>query len=991
MSPQRYLVTSVVMLLVSVACAAAEAQKQPSYTRFKSVFGAEPFDEAALLKHDYVSLLSEATVFTLHNAPREKEFVLLETQAPATKPNPRDRKPAASGFGTPQVLYARMKDGVKAFRQGAVIDGGSLESPWLLVSYAGAPDAPFDVPSLIVLARRPAEIRWPGARKLVASYDKPGTGWVARMPLYGWYKPSKKGGWSKAAPSPERDPRTWTWPESFPADVAKRCDYFTRLCRAFPVRAKESFSVDSTADTVTTRLDFEWLTVADDWNTRPLRLAPIQPILAFTQLYKGFPISFSAKIKDLDYMTQFGPFMGAEDVDRIEYTIPVGRYVNSVLELDKARLTTDVDRKVLENIQTLMERKFGGSDSKLDEWVHDHGGPQNFVWSFHSDSWYARAIPLVSADVAARAKRLWKGFMDGFALTPEAGWVPHRHRWVLAGPGSGAWGGFDDRGKLGSTTLLTVWAYGHFTGDWDLIRRHWDFIKGMYNTDMDSASWLEYCRKSHAEWGDIGAPSIALARMAWQVGDMDTHLYCTYLAGRQLVGHFAVMHGGKYFHALGPHRTDVPMPELVFPSNFNPWHGWWVNGPGFVPKCLPPEEQWTNIFVRMSCPDVGRFYKDSLAERMRWYLTNPGILDCARRCSMRQYLDYETRTRNPEYRQGPFLVDRDSHIRPGQMRLWGLLTDAPQAEVATKGPWEDWVGSGSAGKPVGNTSWHIASSYALLLSDPKGRKLTRVVDKGPATDFIAGHGREYWGKRPQGGPVDRWRENYVAIWPTTFFDGSIRSYHFGRTAPVGVEGTVEYSGQQRLDWTAVAQWSDFVPSRPSAGDPSQFDSPWLVCGPFDNKMDDAIEKAFPPEKAIDTSAAYTHADGVLPAHKEAVRWRQATPGKGVLDSQAIFGGSGDRAGYHLQHVHSPDARKATLVLGHHGAVKAWLNGKEIFYTHHHHDPYGVTDVPVSLKEGWNVLLIKGVSRRGKWRTSGHILGADGKAFDDLKYSAEPPK
>lgn len=91
----------------------------------------------------------------------------------------------------------------------------------------------------------------------------------------------------------------------------------------------ESFVVDRRRDTVTSRHSFRWLEVPDDWGTRPIRLAPISPVLGLT-LTKGqsFPATYSRPPFDYEIPTPFGPYFGIADVDEYEVSFPVLKYLH---------------------------------------------------------------------------------------------------------------------------------------------------------------------------------------------------------------------------------------------------------------------------------------------------------------------------------------------------------------------------------------------------------------------------------------------------------------------------------------------------------------------------------------------------------------------------------------------------------------------------------------------------------------------------------------
>src|ERR1051325_4084795 len=90
--------------------------------------------------------------------------------------------------------------------------------------------------------------------------------------------------------------------------------------------------------------------------------------------------------------------------------------------------------------------------------------------------------------------------------------------YILEGPGIGSWGVLGDAGKFSANTLETLWAYAHFTGDWDLIRERWPLVKRMFCTPAE-ANWVSFGREAIAELGDEAAPCLALARMAYRIGD----------------------------------------------------------------------------------------------------------------------------------------------------------------------------------------------------------------------------------------------------------------------------------------------------------------------------------------------------------------------------------------------------------------------------------------------------------------------------------------
>src|SRR6185503_18494337 len=72
--------------------------------------------------------------------------------------------------------------------------------------------------------------------------------------------------------------------------------------------------------------------------------------------------------------------------------------------------------------------------------------------------------------------------------------------------------------------LETLWAYAHFTGDWQLVRERWPLVKKMFTTPARTR-WVGFGRDAIAEIGDEAAHCGAFARLAYRVGDMDAYHY----------------------------------------------------------------------------------------------------------------------------------------------------------------------------------------------------------------------------------------------------------------------------------------------------------------------------------------------------------------------------------------------------------------------------------------------------------------------------------
>jgi HEAT repeat protein len=167
----------------------------------------------------------------------------------------------------------------------------------------------------------------------------------------------------------------------------------------------------------------------------------------------------------------------------------------------------------------------------------------------------------------------------------------------------------------------------------------------------------------------------------------------------------------------------------------------------------------------------------------------------------------------------------------------------------------------------------------------------------------------------------------------------------------------------------VAEFEDFV-------------TDWRVAGPFTQpgkRGFDLFDVPFPPEQP-DTKDVKWLKQPV--STDRANFWRvdlQATP--------SIAGD--DRVAYLSTRIYSPKAQDARLEAGSDDSLKIWLNRQVVCSKN---VPRGCRpgedQVKVSLKEGWNDLLLKVVNGDGAWAACLRVRSPDGKHLDGLRVAAE---
>jgi hypothetical protein len=163
---------------------------------------------------------------------------------------------------------------------------------------------------------------------------------------------------------------------------------------------------------------------------------------------------------------------------------------------------------------------------------------------------------------------------------------------------------------------------------------------------------------------------------------------------------------------------------------------------------------------------------------------------------------------------------------------------------------------------------------------------------------------------------------------------------------------------------------------------SAYITQWTASGPYvqEGKNFDALfDVVFPPETgAVDVKWR------VMPvASKPAQPW--------LMDILGIFGGE-QRVAYARTWIHSDSEQAAVLDMGCDDGLKVWFNGKLV---HAVNASRGLTPgsdkVTITLKPGWNVVLLKITQNNAGWEFCARCVKPDGSLIRGLTFSAQPPK
>jgi len=159
---------------------------------------------------------------------------------------------------------------------------------------------------------------------------------------------------------------------------------------------------------------------------------------------------------------------------------------------------------------------------------------------------------------------------------------------------------------------------------------------------------------------------------------------------------------------------------------------------------------------------------------------------------------------------------------------------------------------------------------------------------------------------------------------------------------------------------------------------------WQLIGPFDNDQGKGFLTSYPPETKL--ALAEEYAGKLLP-----VRWRAAgTDPMGKVPLDDLLAPREFALGYLATFVGSDAEGPAELRLSVGDAVQVWWNDAQVASEETLRD--GAPDnvvVPVSMRRGWNKLLIKSCVREGSWSVAARVAQVGGAPWPGLQSRAEP--
>ena len=234
-------------------------------------------------------------------------------------------------------------------------------------------------------------------------------------------------------------------------------------------------------------------------------------------------------------------------------------------------------------------------------------------------------------------------------------------------------------------------------------------------------------------------------------------------------------------------------------------------------------------------------------------------------------------------------------------------------------------------------------------------------------------------------------------------DAEEAAFHFRKAIDLNPDNPRAYAGlgrayEKKEDYdsaiSAYSKASDVAPASPWAiyslrrvegirlTKDKRLVKDWFFIGPFDNSDTNGLETKFPPEEKIDLKAVYTGKDDLQ------VGWIRPFnyDSSGYVDLNSLFVPNDYTACYALTYAHSPNDREAQFRFGAEDGIKIWVNDKEVAsYGSAKSSEVDGDMIKVSLKKGWNKIMLKVSDTWGAWGFYFRVTDLRGNSTEDIVF------
>lgn len=188
----------------------------------------------------------------------------------------------------PGHLAFATRSGPRPFKRGERLRADEMEESWIVLWDTNLP------PWVVYLQHKPRALSF-DTNGLHFSFTNV-AGDVVLLPLHG----------------SSTNVDTKKWPEFLTREPLLRIRYWASALREFPIECNTTVAGKSVQQ------QFRFHSIRDDWNTKPLKLAPMSPPLTAMVVDERL----RRALRDLKMPTSFGPYMGFEGVSEWKADFP---------------------------------------------------------------------------------------------------------------------------------------------------------------------------------------------------------------------------------------------------------------------------------------------------------------------------------------------------------------------------------------------------------------------------------------------------------------------------------------------------------------------------------------------------------------------------------------------------------------------------------------------------------------------------------------------
>ncbi len=456
------------------------------------------------------------------------------------------------------VAFA-MSGGVRVLGRGEQAAGAEMEAHWIVL-FRGEPELR-DAPRLVVLSRRPEQLRL--AESLELTFDEGGFGalWTGRL-----------FGLRRLTPG-----ETATWVSAFPPAARDQAAALGRQCLAFPTAGDEVFWRDGDAVMVANR--FEYRTFKDDWGTSPQQVAPLPPVLSLVRQH-GFPVNVAGRVKATGVATKYGPLEVVAG-DRVRYRLPLPpRDHFGVIPVEgQMALAEAIDHYGLQGIESV--KRASGGLTTGDPFLADLRAymASGSVPPFEASCldlykwWYCFPTVLGRPAYGEQARAaIDPHYREHYWRTLN--FYPHK---CFIRQRREPWTGLDyivtfiwpvtfrdgvryfvDENEAAAVILYCLEAYSRYYGDWTTPASNWNLCRNLHGYLRRVHDWALMASSNQEFYSTVGIDmlnseypgNLAFARLAHQVGDAQAEALGLYLAAKAAVPAVARLYMPDYVQSI---------------------------------------------------------------------------------------------------------------------------------------------------------------------------------------------------------------------------------------------------------------------------------------------------------------------------------------------------------------------------------------------------------------------------------------------------------